>query len=203
MISTPTVAETSRIWPAWKSSTQDPFFVPCTHCSHAQHLRWSQPTWIDGKPATACTRARNAAGTIEERHKPELLAAGQWPAEHPEREHEVKGFHVNGLYTPIGLRDSWAKHAAAYERARGSASRLQVTVIDFVLHHGDTTRPNVWSKLDANLARELANEFRAHAYRSRAGRRMTLALSRRRHRAGLRPRQSERAQRRCAHRASP
>src|SRR6185295_7681658 len=63
---------------------------------------------------------------IEHRRKTEMLEAGDWRSTHPERETLSKGFHVNGLYTPIGLGDSWAKHAQAIERAEGSLARMQV-----------------------------------------------------------------------------
>lgn len=220
--STPTTAETSRIWPAWLSSTMDRYFVPCTHCGHFQFLRWAQIKWIDGRPQSAGYVCEECAGFSEERHKTEMLAAGVWRATHPERESEVKGFHVNGLYTPIGLGDSWARHAEAWERAKGSQARIQVffntrlgevhkgervrveweqvkaraepyklrtipagvfvltsgtdvqadrletqvlghgrneqiTVVDYVVHYGDTTRPEVWKVLDDYLALEIEN----------------------------------------------
>jgi len=127
--STPTDADTSRIWPLWLSSTMDRFYVPCPHCGHAQYLRFAQLKWTPGKPSGAVYECEHedCAKSIEEgRHKTEMLAGGSWCSTHPERETDVKGFHVNGLYTPIGLGDSWAKHAAAYERAKGSQARLQV-----------------------------------------------------------------------------
>lgn len=126
MISTPTTEENSRIWPVWLSSTMDRYFVPCGHCGHAQHLRWEQLKWLPGKPKSAVYICEECAAAIEEHRKTEMLAAGAWQATHPERESEVKGFHINGLYTPIGLGDSWDKHAAAWERTQGKQSRIQV-----------------------------------------------------------------------------
>lgn len=126
MTSTPTNDETSRIWPAWLGSTMDRYYVPCPHCGHMQHLRWEQLKWTAGKTDGAGYLCEDCAAFIEERAKTEMLAGGQWRAEHPEREAIVKGFHGNGLYTPLGLGDQWAKHAAAWERAQGRQSRLQV-----------------------------------------------------------------------------
>lgn len=224
MISTPTTAENSRVWPAYLSSTMDRYFVPCVHCGHTQFLRWQQLKWVIGKPSTAGYACEECDAINEERHKTEMLAAGFWRATHPDREADVKGFHVNGLYTPIGLGDTWAKHAAAWERAQGSQARVQVffntrlgevhtgerrridwemvqrrgegyrlrdvpagvlvltsgtdvqadrvetqvlghgreeriTVIDYAVHYGDTTRPEVWAALDEYLAREFTNAF--------------------------------------------
>jgi phage terminase large subunit GpA-like protein len=126
LVSTPTTLERSRIWRYWLASTQDRYHVPCPHCSHMQYLRWKHVQWLAGRPSTAVYVCEECAATIEERSKTDMLAAGEWRAERPEREHEVKGFHINGLYTPLGLGDTWAKHVAAFERAQGSPSRLQV-----------------------------------------------------------------------------
>lgn len=126
MTSTPTTAETSRIWPVWESSTMDRYYVPCPHCAHMQYLRWEQLTWLDRKPETAVYACEECGAAIEERGKQEMLSGGQWRSTHPELENDCKGFHVNGLYTPLGLGDTWAKHAAAWDRAQGKESRLQV-----------------------------------------------------------------------------
>lgn len=216
LISTPTTEETSRIWPAWLASTMDRYFVPCPHCGHFQHLRWEQLKWPTGEPAKAEYVCEDCGAMIGEHEKTAMLAAGEWRSTHPEREAEVKGFHLNGLYTPLGLGDSWAKHARAWERIAGDKGRLQVffntrlgeihkgdrrklsweviagrrepyklrtvpadvllltsgtdvqgdrvetqvvgwgrgeqaTVIDYRVHQGDPTRPEVWTELDVYL----------------------------------------------------
>jgi phage terminase large subunit GpA-like protein len=126
MTSTPTSDETSRIWPAWQASSMNRYYVPCPHCSHLQYLRWEQLKWISGKPETAGYVCEACAAIIEERCKPEMLLGGQWRPEHLELESTRCGFHVNGLYTPLGLGDTWAKHAIAWESAQGKQTRLQV-----------------------------------------------------------------------------
>lgn len=216
MVSTPTSDETSRIWPAWQSSTQDRFCVPCPHCGHFQHLRWEQLKWSEGKPASAAYACESCGAMIGEHEKPAMLAAGEWRSTYPDREAEVKGFHLNGLYTPLGLGDSWGQHAKAWERIGGDKGRLQVffntrlgelhkserrklswetvagrrepyklrqvpedvllltsgtdvqadrletqvvgwgrgeraTVIDYRVHFGDPTRPDIWDELDRYL----------------------------------------------------
>ncbi|WP_289460142.1 terminase gpA endonuclease subunit, partial [Klebsiella pneumoniae] len=42
-------------------------------------------------------------------------------AEHPER--DVRGFHINGLYTPIGLGLSWGELAREWDEVRSDPSR--------------------------------------------------------------------------------
>lgn len=124
--STPTTEETSRIWPLYQSSTMDRYFVPCPVCSSMQVLSFDNLKWIDGKPDTVEYQCEHNECMFAERHKTDMLAAGEWRSKHPEREAEVKGFHISGVYTPIGLGDSWAKHARAWERARGNPARTQV-----------------------------------------------------------------------------
>lgn len=126
MNSSPTTVETSRVWPTWLRSTMDRYYVPCAHCGHRQHLRWAQVSWPAGRPEKAGYLCEECAAFLEERHKTEMLAEGGWRSTFPEREAIVKGFHVSGLYTPIGLGDSWGRHAEAWERAKGSEARIQV-----------------------------------------------------------------------------
>lgn len=126
MTSTPTTVEGSRIWPYWLRSTMGRYVVPCVHCGHRQALRWSGLKWPAGKPHAAEYACEECGGMIPERHKSDMLAAGEWRHEHADRALDVKGFHVNGLYTPAGLGDSWGMHAAAWERSQGSPAKLQV-----------------------------------------------------------------------------
>lgn len=124
--STPTTEEGSRIWRDYQASTQDRYYVPCPHCGHKQILRWEGLKWPDGKPELAAYACEDCAALIEERYKTQMLAAGEWRPTHPEREAEIKGFHISGLYTPIGLGSTWAKFARAWLMARGDPAKEQV-----------------------------------------------------------------------------
>jgi phage terminase large subunit GpA-like protein len=124
--STPTTEEESRIWRMWLSSTMERYFVPCPHCHSMQALSFDNLQWPDGKPAQCVLLCEECAAPIEERCKPDMLAAGEWRPEHPEMEELCKGFHLNGLYTPVGLGRSWVDHARAWEQARGNPAKTQV-----------------------------------------------------------------------------
>lgn len=124
--STPTNDTTSRIWPLWLASSMQRYYVPCPDCTHMQVLHFSHLRWPEGKPTEARYACEVCGSLIDEKHKTEMLAAGEWRAEHPERSGETKGFQITGLYTPIGLGDSWAKHAAAWERSKGRPAAEQV-----------------------------------------------------------------------------
>jgi phage terminase large subunit GpA-like protein len=125
-ISTPTTEELSRVHADWLTSTQDRYFVPCPDCAHLQYLRFEQLQWPEGRPDLARYACEACGVLIEERSKTEFLARGEWRAQFPEREAEVKGFHINALYTPIGLGETWPQHAAAWDRARGNPGKEQV-----------------------------------------------------------------------------
>jgi len=124
--STPTTDEESRIWPMWLASTMEHWHVPCPHCNTMQVLSFDNLKWADGKPGQAMLMCEECAALIEHRQKRDMLAAGEWRAEHPELEEIAKGFHLNGLYTPLGLGRTWADHARAWEQARGNPAKVQV-----------------------------------------------------------------------------
>ncbi len=113
LCSTPTIESLSRINREWLASDRWRYHVPCPHCGAFNPLKWECLTWPDNQPdqATyACPACRQA---IPEHHKTALLAAGVWIAERPES--PTPGFHLNGLYAPIGLGLTWAELAAEWE----------------------------------------------------------------------------------------
>lgn len=156
--STPTTEEESRIWPMWLQSTMERYYLPCPHCNEMQVWSFDNLKWPERKPQQAMLMCVECAALIEERHKPELLRAGEWRAEHPELEEVAKGFHLNGLYTPIGLGRSWAAHARAWDEARGHPAKEQVFV--------NTRRGEVWKSEKVRLEWE-AIASRREPYRLR------------------------------------
>lgn len=126
MISSPTTEDESRIWPEWKSSTQDHYHVPCVLCGHMQWLTFDNLIWPEGRPDLAVYQCSECEGEFPESHKRDLLNAGEWRAKHPEREEDVKGFSINGLYTPSGLGYTWIHHAKAWDLAKGKPAKVQV-----------------------------------------------------------------------------
>lgn len=126
-ISSPTAEGSSRIARDYEKSTQDRYHVPCPHCGHMQHLRWEQLKWPDGHPDRAAylCEAEGCGALIEEHHKTNMLARGEWRAKHPEREATCKGFHLNALYTPEGLGSKWSEHAAKWEESQNHPEEMQ------------------------------------------------------------------------------
>lgn len=126
--SSPTIESLSRINKKWEESSKNRYWVPCPHCKELQVLKWSQLKWPEDKPEKAYYACEVNGCVIEEHSKTWMLDpanGAKWIAEHPEIT-DVAGFHVNCLYTPIGLGDSWGKNAVVYEKARHDPSKLKV-----------------------------------------------------------------------------
>jgi phage terminase large subunit GpA-like protein len=101
------------------------FHVPCPFCSFMQPLRWRDPQPPNGTGTYRLVYATNSDGQVDpksvaylcsscakqipERYKQQMLNAGKWIAEFPER--PTVGFHINALYSP--WRENW--HALAQE----------------------------------------------------------------------------------------
>lgn len=118
-VSTPTVKGASAIEALFNAGTMERYHVPCPHCGvHQQlvidHLR------PDG--AYACPHCGGLA--FEALHKSDMLAAGRWVAEHPDR--AVRSWHVSGLYSPVGLGDSWTEIAIMRDEARNNPAKAKV-----------------------------------------------------------------------------
>jgi phage terminase large subunit GpA-like protein len=121
MVSTPTIAEVSRIEQAYLESDQRKYFVPCPHCETFQILRWAQVKWPDRKPAEAWYECDRCHGPIADHHKPPMLERGEWRAE-AVGDGDTAGFWLNGLYSPW---TTWGQLAKDFLRARKSPERMQ------------------------------------------------------------------------------
>lgn len=120
-LSTPTMKGHSRIDDEFEASDQRYYHVPCPHCARLQKLEFEQLHWERGKPETVVYVCKHCGVEIPERHKTKMLRDEQmggkakWIAENPG--HEVPGFFINSLYSPIGWL-SWKEIAADYDKAR-------------------------------------------------------------------------------------
>jgi phage terminase large subunit GpA-like protein len=95
------------------------FHVPCPFCSVRQPLRWRDPTPPAGSGMYRLFYSVDADGQVDpksvayicsgcqkhipERYKQQMLNAGEWLAEFPDR--ATVGFHINALYSP--WRENW------------------------------------------------------------------------------------------------
>jgi phage terminase large subunit GpA-like protein len=128
LVSTPTVKGASRIEGEYEKSDMRQFHVPCPHCGELQVLRWRHDDGRYGLIHNAATGAVyyaciHCGERIDEHHKPAMLAAGRWIPRHPER--AVRGYHLSGLYSPIGLGFTWAELWRKWEEAHGDTANLK------------------------------------------------------------------------------
>lgn len=126
LISTPTIESLSRINKEWLASDQRRYHVDCPHCGHEQPLLWGNLRWPKDHPEAAAYICAACDQPIHEHHKTDMLRGGRWIATHPER--DVPGFHINGLYTPIGLGYTWAELAAEWVEASKDPARQKTFI---------------------------------------------------------------------------
>ena len=128
LVSTPTTRGASRIEGEYEKSDMRQYHVPCPHCGEYQVLRWRHDDGRYGLIHNAATGAVyyacvHCGERIDEHHKPAMLAAGRWIPRHPER--AVRGYHLSGLYSPIGLGFTWAELWQKWEEAHGDTANLK------------------------------------------------------------------------------
>lgn len=132
LISTPTVEGVSVIEREFKRTSQRYYYVPCPECGTFQRLIWANLQWIKGQPETARYVCEHCAHPIEDRHKTQMLADGEWRSTVPDNESErVYGYHLSSLYSPFGWY-SWADAAREWEDAQNDTPKLK-TFINTVL----------------------------------------------------------------------
>lgn len=115
LLSTPTYQGASKIDSEYENSDQRQYFVPCPHCGEKQVLEFKNLLWTEGEPKSVMYYCHACGAGIEERYKTKMLEQGEWRALNPG--HEVAGFFLNSLYSPIGWL-SWAEIASDYEKAK-------------------------------------------------------------------------------------
>jgi len=124
LVSTPTVADASRIEEEYARTDRRRYHVPCPHCGEWLVLRWSQLRW-DRALTRAVYVCEHCGSEIEERCKPDMLARGRWVPEDPSRPSDVRGYHINGLYAPLGLGHGWLDLAREFVHVHDDKAKLK------------------------------------------------------------------------------
>lgn len=120
MGSTPTRANESRIYDAFKNSDQRYYYVPCPHCDEMQTLKFEQLKWDEGKPEEAYYVCEHNGCVITDGQRNSAVRKGKWVATKPFN--GVAGFHISELYSEFS---SFAKVAASYEEKKDTPEKLQ------------------------------------------------------------------------------
>jgi len=109
---------------AYQRSDQRKFLVPCPQCGEMQPITWERIRWPDGEPDSAHFVCASCGGIAEERHKPAMLAGGEWHATAP-GDGRTAGFHLPGLYSPF---ETWGEMARDFLIVKDDPPRLQTWV---------------------------------------------------------------------------
>lgn len=154
-VSTPTKQGASRIELLYSRSDQRRFHVPCPHCGEEQALEFGGDKFAhglkwrtlqeEGEAATVVAAwyvCRHCGAEIEEKHKPDMLAAGRWIAKHPNRKLH-RGYFINALYAPVGLGLNWIKIAQKWIDAQGDSAELKAFV--------NTYLGEVWTEIGDSI----------------------------------------------------
>jgi phage terminase large subunit GpA-like protein len=120
--SSPTIKGASRISDLFDGSDQRHYYVPCPTCGHMQILEWERLHYsMDFSVVHYQCAGPECDVLIEEYHKGEMLAKGEWRA-HAEGDGETVGFHLNALYSPLGWMD-WKSLAKQFEKAKKAQAK--------------------------------------------------------------------------------
>lgn len=122
--STPVFADTSNVLRSYAQSDQRIYEVPCPECGEFTEILWRHIVWPEGKPEQAAFGCPHCGSIVEERHKPQMVAAGRWRATQPHvRGHA--GFKINALVSTLA-NASWGKLAAEFRAAKNDPELLKV-----------------------------------------------------------------------------
>jgi phage terminase large subunit GpA-like protein len=121
-ISTPLLQDSCRITRAFEGGTQEHFHVPCPHCGHRHPL---EPTNFVANispehPERACFTCPACGGVIDEKHRAEIVAAGDWVAHRPGAPYP--SFTIWAAYGPFR---SWEDYARGWLAAKGDPKAEQ------------------------------------------------------------------------------
>lgn len=160
--SSPTIKGASRIEDLFLQGDQRHYYVPCPHCGEHQVLEWENLKWSDDYSWAGYLCCNPVCGVlIEEHHKGQMLADGDWRA-HAEGDGETVSFTLSALYMPPGWI-AWVDLAKQYAKAllasaRGDLEPMQVFY--------NTRLARVW---DSAQEMTKASELKARADEYRLG----------------------------------
>ncbi|MDB1113761.1 phage terminase large subunit family protein [Pseudomonas extremaustralis] len=120
--SSPTIKGASRIDDLFEGSDQRYYYVPCPTCGHMQTLEWERLHYSQDFSVVHYECAGPDCDVlIEEHHKGDMLARGEWRA-HAKGDGETVGFHLNALYSPLGWT-GWMSLAKQFEKAKKAQAK--------------------------------------------------------------------------------
>lgn len=135
--STPTIDGVSVIQRLYDESDQRIFEVPCPKCGAFKEILWPDIRWPEGEPAKAAFWCSSCNSMIDERHKPGMVADGEWRAMRPEVKDHV-GFRINSTVS-LFANANWGLLAQEFLKTKRSGpTEMQVFV--------NTVEGRVWKR---------------------------------------------------------
>lgn len=128
--STPTIKRVSRVERAFLQTDQCRYFCPCPHCGAMDFWRWENIRWEPNHPETASLLCTTCGATIEEKYKTWMMDernGAQWRATAVSKDERTRGFHLPGLYSPLGWK-SWEDLVRQFLEGQRDPSVLKVFV---------------------------------------------------------------------------
>lgn len=160
--SSPTIKGVSRIEDLFQQGDQRHYYVPCPHCGEHQVLEWTNLKWADDFSWAGYLCCNPGCGAlIEEHHKGQMLANGEWRA-HAEGDGETVSFTLSALYMPPGWL-AWVDLAKQYVKAQLAAARGDLEPMQVFYN---TRLAQVW---DSAQEMTKASELKARAEEYRLG----------------------------------
>lgn len=129
LVSSPTIKDASSIDEEYQGGNQQQYHVACPHCGERQILKWSNLRW-ESAPDNKKEILRlfyvcmHHGCVIEEYEKTNMLRDGEWVANAPT--HRYDSYHINALYSPIGLGLSWLELVYEWLDAQDDPRKLMV-----------------------------------------------------------------------------
>ncbi len=157
-ISSPQLKSTSRIWYLWERSDQRRYHVPCPHCGEPEPMTWGALHWEThrplGRPRRAWLVCSACGAEIDEHHKTEMIATGQWVPGNPGEPR--RGYHINGLYYQFGLGPRWHDLVESWLDAQGDPARLKTFINDRL---AEPWEDKSTASVKANVVQERAEPY--------------------------------------------
>lgn len=131
-ISTPLVDQTSRIKQLFLDGDQRYFYVPCKHCGEFQKLDWKRLRYEQDDLGrlvwdSVHYECEKCGGVWKNSDKAYFLPLGEWRTSATATEPNYRSYHLNSLYSPIGMQ-SWAAICQEWIRAKNDPTKLRAFV---------------------------------------------------------------------------
>lgn len=134
--STPLIAGTSRIEELFDAGDRRRYYLPCPHCGHMDHLRFSQSgdeldhghymLWPKGPDdAHFVCGSKDCRKRIDETHKRAMIEAGEWRAEGEFAGHA--SFHIWAAYS-LSPNATWSQLVREFLDAKTDPLKLKTFV---------------------------------------------------------------------------